>query len=166
MGMEVLNGSRAMVQVTASIRLDLALWIWIAKNDQTMVYFKLCQIICIPFREAVWQYCKCLTACHTMQGFPQVSFTTVEFSLTGLEPRGKQLQHPAPGVDYYYKGVAAYMVCADQPAFLAAQGGPVAKSVWFEAPEAAALDTMVSPSLFTLTIRASGRDRKGRPKMW
>eukprot|EP00961_Rhodomonas_salina_P056974 766104-Rhodomonas_salina.1 len=71
MGIEALDGGDEMVPVTAAIRGDRELWVWIAKNDQTALYFELCRILLIPFREAVWQYCKCLTACYAMRGLPQ-----------------------------------------------------------------------------------------------
>eukprot|EP00961_Rhodomonas_salina_P236858 3201511-Rhodomonas_salina.1 len=109
MGMEALDGSDEMVPVTAAIRRDLELWVRIAKNDQTALYFELCRIVRIPFREAVWQYCKCLTECYAMCGLPQVRFTTVEFSPTGFKPKGQRSQGPAPGVDYYDDGVAIYV---------------------------------------------------------
>eukprot|EP00961_Rhodomonas_salina_P019025 256467-Rhodomonas_salina.1 len=72
MGMEALDGGDEMVPVTAAIRRDRELWVRIAKNDQTALYFELCRIVRIPFREAVWQYCKCLTACYAMRGLPHV----------------------------------------------------------------------------------------------
>eukprot|EP00961_Rhodomonas_salina_P006607 89706-Rhodomonas_salina.1 len=130
-----------MVPVTAAIRRDRDLWIRIQKVDQTALYFQLCRILRIPFREAVWQYCKCLTACYAMQGLPQARFTTVEFSPTGFKPKGRQSQGPAPGVDYYDAGVAIYIVCADNAAFNSVQGSAVEKLVWLEAPTEAALNT-------------------------
>eukprot|EP00961_Rhodomonas_salina_P244329 3301915-Rhodomonas_salina.2 len=52
MGIEALDGSSEMVQVTAAIRRDRDLWVRIAKVDQTELYFQLCRILRIPFREA------------------------------------------------------------------------------------------------------------------
>eukprot|EP00961_Rhodomonas_salina_P137841 1854114-Rhodomonas_salina.2 len=143
MGIEALDTSSEMVLVTATIRHNRDLWIRIAKVDQTALYFELCRIIRLQFSEAVWQYCKCLTACYEMKGLPQVRFTTVEFSPTGFKPKCQQSQGPAPGVDYYDAGVAIYVVCADLQAFNAVQGAVVNKSVWLEAPTAAALKTTV-----------------------
>eukprot|EP00961_Rhodomonas_salina_P273814 3699475-Rhodomonas_salina.2 len=105
-----------MVPVTVVIRCDRDLWIRIKKVDQTPLYFQLCRILHIPFWEAVWQYCKCLTVCYAMLGLPQARFTTVEFSLTGFKPKGQQSQGQAPGADYYDSGVAIYIVCADNAA--------------------------------------------------
>eukprot|EP00961_Rhodomonas_salina_P291806 3932344-Rhodomonas_salina.1 len=51
MGIEALDGSDEMVPATAAIRQDWELWVRIAKNDQTTLYFELCRIVCIPFRE-------------------------------------------------------------------------------------------------------------------
>eukprot|EP00961_Rhodomonas_salina_P196075 2646703-Rhodomonas_salina.1 len=52
MGIEALDGSDEMVPVTAAIRQDRELWVRIAKNDQTALYFELCRILRIPFQEA------------------------------------------------------------------------------------------------------------------
>eukprot|EP00961_Rhodomonas_salina_P002036 28234-Rhodomonas_salina.3 len=145
MGIEALDGSDKMVPVMAVIRLDRELWVRIAKNDQTTLYFELCRIVLIPFRKAVWQYCKCLTACYAMSRLPQVRFTTVEFSPTGFKPKGQRSQGPAPGVDYYDDGVAIYVVCVDLRALGALQGATVQTFVWLEEPTAAALaTTMIS----------------------
>eukprot|EP00961_Rhodomonas_salina_P209476 2827885-Rhodomonas_salina.2 len=143
MGIEALDSGSKMVPVTAAIRHYRDLWVQIAKVNQTALYFQLCRILCIPFREAVWQYCKCLMACYAMQGLSEVRFTTVEFSPTGFKPKGWQSQGPAPGVDYYDAGVAIYVVCADSAAFNTVQGAAVEKFVWLEAPTEAALNTMV-----------------------
>eukprot|EP00961_Rhodomonas_salina_P105042 1414618-Rhodomonas_salina.1 len=55
MGIEALDCSEEMVPVTAVIRRDRELWIRVAKNDQTALYFELCRIICIQFREAAFE---------------------------------------------------------------------------------------------------------------
>eukprot|EP00961_Rhodomonas_salina_P240525 3249577-Rhodomonas_salina.3 len=129
MGVPDVGGSDEMQPVTAWIRRDRKLWIKLARFDQSMIFFRLCRILKIPFRAAVWQFCLCLSACYAMRGF-EVHFTALEFSLTGRPTSGK----PAPGVDYYDPGVAAFVVCASEEDKVVAERESVPKQTWFEEP--------------------------------
>ncbi len=104
MGIPSLSDSSQMEQV---IRLDQELWVKLANWDQLNLFFCLCRILQIPFREVVWQACQCLTACYTMAGH-LVSFTKMEFSQTGL----REGNHPAPLADFDDLEVQWFAVCA------------------------------------------------------
>ncbi len=119
---------------TLHIRRDRALWIKIARQDQSLLFFRVARLLQIPYREAVWHACQCLTECYRRDGH-KVQFTTFEFSPTGRAEGGR----PAPAADYYDQDVQVYAVVATEEHRAVVERAQVAKSLWFEPPRASSL---------------------------
>jgi len=129
MGLPDLADPSQLEPATAHVRREREQWVRLSRVDQTDLFFGMCRILRIPFRDAVWQACRCLTACYAMSGHT-VRFTTIEFSQTGR----REGNRAAPSVDFYDPEAQRFAVCATLEERRLVDTVTVAKAVWFDEP--------------------------------
>ena len=151
MGLPNLQDRSQMEPATAHILRERELWVKLAKDDQIDLFFNMCRILGVPFREAVWQACRCLTACYEMAGH-KVRFTTIEFSTTGRRTGNK----PPPAVDPYDPEVQRFAVCASAEERQLVEVTSVTKAVWFDE----ATEIGLRQSIFAVPVHFDSSSQK------